>query len=127
MKYFFDNCISPKLPAMLRALGEDAIALRDAFPEGIKDVPLFEKIKGKNLVFISTDAKQLTREHEARALKQAGNTALFLGPFFEKMLLWDQAVWLVRRWPRISGFAEGVAPGTCAEIKQNGTALIYPL
>ena len=97
------------------------------FPEGIKDVPLFEQIKGRNLVFVSTDAKQLTREHEARALKQAGVTSLFFGPFFEKMLLWDQAAWLIRKWPTIKGFAEGVAPGTCAEIKQSGRALIYPL
>ncbi len=112
---------------MLRALGEDVVALREEFPEGIKDVPLFEKIKGRKLVFVSTDARQLTREHEARALKQAGNTAIFFGPFFEKMVLWDQAAWLVRRWPTIRGFAEGVAPGTCAEIKQSGKALIYRL
>jgi hypothetical protein len=127
VKYFFDNCISAKLPAMLRALGEDAIALREELPEGIKDVPLFDQIKGKNLVFITTDTKQLTREDEARALKKAGNTALYFGRFFEKMLFWDQAVWLVRRWPKIKGFAEGAAPGTCAEIKQNGTALVHPL
>ena len=112
---------------MLRALGEDAVALREEFPENVKDVPLLGSIKGRGLIFISTDLKQLTREREARALKQAGNTAIFFGPFFEKMLFWDQAVWIVRRWPRIKGFAEGVAPGTVAEIKQNGTALIYPL
>jgi hypothetical protein len=127
VKYFFDNCISPKFAVMLRSLDEDAVALHEGFPAGIKDERLFEGIKGRKLVFVSTDAKQLTREQEARALKDAGVTALFFGPFFGKMLLWDQAAWLVRRWPTIRGFAEGVAPGTCAEIKQSGKALIYPL
>ena len=113
---------------MLRALGEDAEALRENHPENIQDVPLFQELGNRpDLVFISTDKSQRTREQEARALKQAGITALYFGPFFERMKLWDQAVWLVKRWPRIKGFAEGVAKGTCAEIKQNGSALVYPL
>jgi len=127
VKYFFDNCISCKFPPMLRALGVDAVSLREEFPEAITDVRLFERIKGRNLVFISTDTRQLTRKQEELALKQAGVTALYFGPFFEKKLLWDQAIWLVLRWRQIDGFACGVAPGTCAEIKQNGKALVYPL
>jgi hypothetical protein len=110
---------------MLCALGEDVVSLREEYPEGIQDVPLFEKLRGRHLVFVSTDTSQLTREHEARALQRSGNTALYFGPFFEKMTLWDQAIWIVRRWQKIKGFAEGVVPGTVAEIKQNGKSLTY--
>jgi hypothetical protein len=78
-------------------------------------------------VVVSTNTSQLTREHEARALKQAGVSALYFGPFFERMKLWPQATWLVTKWPKIRGFAEGVILGTVAEIKQNGSALVYPL
>jgi hypothetical protein len=127
VKYFFDNCISPKLPDMLRALGEDAVALREELPEDIEDVPLFSQLRGQKVVLVSTNTSQLTRDHEARALKQAGISAIYFGPFFERMKLWQQATWLVTKWPKIRGFAEGVVLGTVAEIKQNGSALVYPL
>jgi hypothetical protein len=127
VKYFFDNCISPKLPEMLHALGVDAVALSDGLPSDTKDIALFGHLCGRELVFISTDTSQLTRQQEARALKQAGVTALYLGPFFPKMKLWAQAVWLVTKWPGISAFACNIAMGSCAEIKQNGTARFYPL
>lgn len=113
---------------MLRALGEDAEALREKYSENIDDIPLFQELqKRPDSIFISTDKSQRNREEEAKALKRAGITALYFAPFFQKMKLWDQAVWLVKRWPRIKGFAEGVAKGTCAEIKQNGSALVYQL
>jgi hypothetical protein len=127
VRYLLDNCISPKLAGMLRALGEDAVALREEFPEDIEDVALFSQLSGQNVVFLSTDTSQLTRKHEARALKQAKITALFFGPFFGKMGLWQQAAWLVAKWPRIRQFSEVVTAGNCAEIKQNGTVDFYPL
>jgi hypothetical protein len=113
---------------MLFALGEDAEPLRAHHPENIEDVPLFAEIaKRSDIVFISTDTSQRTRKDEARALKQAGVTALYFGPFFERMKLWDQAAWLTKKWPIIKGFAEGVDKGTCAEIKHNGRALVFHL
>lgn len=112
---------------MLHALGEHAVALRDEYAEDIDDVTLLSRLRGPHLVFLSTDTSQLTREQEARALKQANVTAIFFGPFFERMKLWPQAVWLVTKWPKIKGFAEGVIPGTIAEIKQNGSVLVFPL
>ena len=127
MKYLFDNAISYRLANMLKALGVDVIALREEFPQDTKDTQLFEHLHGRNVVFVSTDTSQLSREQEARALKGARITALYLGPFFQRMKGWDQAIWLVRRWKVIEGFAEGVAAGTCAEIKQNGKALVYQL
>ena len=64
MKYFFDNCISPKFATMLCAPEVDAVALREQFPVDIKDVQLFQNLHGQQIVFISTDTSQLTRENE---------------------------------------------------------------
>ena len=128
MIYFFDNCISYKLSDMLRALDVDTESLREKHPTNIKDLVLFSQLqKRRDVVFVSVDRSQLTREAEARALKEADMTALYFGPFFQKMKFWDQAIWLVKRWPRISGYAEGVVMGTCAGIKQNGRAEVYRL
>ena len=54
MKYFFDNCICPKYAQMLRALDVDVTALRELFPQDIKDVDLLSELPshlGKDVVF----------------------------------------------------------------------------
>ena len=112
---------------MLKALEEDTVALRDEFPENIKDSDLFEKLAGRQVVFITFDKRQRTRPLEVRALRKSGITALFFGPFWDGMSFWKQAEWLIRRWPLIRGFAQGVAMGTCAEIQQNGRARTFQL
>jgi hypothetical protein len=127
VKYFFDNCISYRFADMLSALGVDAVALRSQFSPDIEDVDFLAQLTGTGMVLMTADISQATRVQEARALKEAGVTTLFLGPFWSKLKFWDQAVWLVRRWPRIDGFASNVTKGTCAEIKQNGTALVFLL
>ena len=127
MKYFFDNCISYRYVDMLRALEVDAVALKSTFDDRIKDVPLFEALQGSNVVYISGDTSQTTRVQEARALKEAGITALFLGRSWAKKSFWQQAVWLVTKWPLIDGFARGAAKGTCAEVKENGRAMPFQL
>jgi hypothetical protein len=112
---------------MLRALEVDAVALRSQFSESIKDIELFEKIRGGESVFVSCDLSQTTRRLEARALKDSGVTAIYLGPFWNKMVFWDQAAWLVHHWPKIDGFASNVVQGTFAEIKRNGKAMVFTI
>src|SRR5262245_34387054 len=102
---------------MLKALDVDAVALRELFSQSIKDPDLFKELHGSDVVYIAADRKQTTRIAEARALKDAGITALFMGPFWDRMPRWQQATWLVTKWPLIDGFAAGVAKGTCAELK----------
>ena len=94
---------------MLSALGEDAIALREEFPQDIKDKDLLKELQGANIVFVSADRKIRTKAVEATLLKEANVTSLFLGPFWSKMGLWEQAAWLVKQWPKIRGFVDGVA------------------
>jgi len=127
VKYLFDNCISFRYAAMLGALGVDAEPLRQNFAQDIQDVALFKEMKGSRLVFVTADTRQVTRRQEAIALKECGITAIFFGRFWSKLDFWQQAAWLVTKWPRISGFSENVTLGTCAEIKQNGAANVFAL
>ncbi len=127
MKYFFDNCISYRYVDMLRALGVDAAALRSQFAESIKDVELFQQLQGSESVFISCDLMQRTRPLEAKALKECGVTALYLGPFWLKMTFWEQAAWLVAHWVKLDNVATSVVQGSFAEIKRNGKAMFFPL
>ncbi len=127
MKYFFDNCISHRFAKMLMALDIDVIALRDAFPQDIGDVELISKLKESHRVFVSCDRKQRTREREAFAIRESGLTSLWFAPFWSKYDFWEQAKWLVNRWELIDGYVHGVAPGTCAEVQQNGRSKPFQL
>jgi hypothetical protein len=129
VKYLFDNCISYKFARMLAALEEftEVVSLRDKFPQDISDVELFAKLKHSDYVFITNDARQRTREQEARGIKEAGLTALWLGPFWGKKTFWDQAKWIITRWPTIDGYVQGVAKGTCSEVKENGKSRPFNL
>ncbi len=113
---------------MLAALEEyEVVALRDMYPEDTDDLDLFPALKGSGFVFVTCDDRQKTREGEARALKDSGLTALWLGPFWDKKQFWDQAKWIINRWPTIDGYIKGVAPGTCSEVKENGRSRPFVL
>jgi hypothetical protein len=127
VKYFFDNCISYRYADMLSALGVEVEALRHSFSESITDMDLFEQLRGWEVAYLSGDTSQTTQIHEARALKECGITALFLGPFWSKMTFWPQAIWLVKHWETIDGFARAVSLGTCAELTQRGKAKVFQL
>lgn len=123
MKFFFDNCISFRLADMLRALGVDAVALRHEMDANTDDLTLLETLsKTTDTVLVSLDRAQTRVPVEASALKSANITALYFGRFWSRKELWDQAIWLVRRWKQIEGFAEGTERGTVAVVKENGRA-----
>ncbi len=66
MKHFFDNAISPRYAHMLAALGVEALALRDQFPDDIDDVTLFDGLRGKDIVFVTADRRIRRRQSEAK-------------------------------------------------------------
>jgi len=125
VKYFLDNCICYKYAGMLRAIDVEIVALREHFPENIADVELLAKLKDSGYVFITADRRQQTRRQEARAIVDAGLTAVFFGPFWSKMKMWPAAAWLVNKWDAIDSFARNAKVGTCAEFNHNGKFSLF--
>lgn len=119
MIYFFDNNISPRYAEMLRALGVNVTALSERFPPNIKDEDFLPQLK--DCILITGDQRIRTRKIEAAALRQSGISALFLARFWPRLVLWDQARWLVTRWPDIDRFTSRTSMGTYAEVQQGGT------
>lgn len=110
---------------MIAALDVDCIALRDELPQNTKDPDLFQFLKkkkktSKKLVFLSDDKSQLTREVEARLLKELRVTSIYFEPFWSKLRRWDQAIWLVKHWQTIEKFCESTEYGSCGRMKQRG-------
>jgi hypothetical protein len=120
LKYFLDNNISYKFAKMLAALDCDVVALRESFSTDITDEKLLTQLAGRDIVFVTGDRMMLRRPQELQALKIAGISVLFLGPFWSKMGFWRQAEWWIRRWHLIDGFSRAAAKGTFAEVSQGG-------
>lgn len=112
---------------MLSALGVQVTSLRNEFAESIADTDFLRRLNARHDVYITYDHRQKTRKAEAAALKESGLTALWFAPFWGKLVMWEQAKWLVHRWESIDAFASSVEPGTCAEIKQKGRAHVFQL
>lgn len=89
------------------------------FPPNVKDTEYLPQLR--DCVLITGDQRIRTRQAEAAALRRSGVTTLFLARFWTKLSFWDQARWLVSRWPDIDRFASTVPAGTCAEVKQRGS------
>lgn len=127
MKYLFDNNISPCFAEMLHALRCDVVALRKIMPPDTKDADFLGDLNRKYGidVFLSSDKSQRTNAVEAALLQTSGCTSLYLNRFWSPLGFWEQARWLIRHWENIDGFCRGAAPGTCADIQQNGRCRMF--
>jgi hypothetical protein len=123
MKFLLDNNISFRLARALSALeteGNEVTALRDAFNENTPDKEWLGVLGAEGGVLVTADSRILTRPQEAAILKQLKITSFFLGPFFMRTRFWDQAVWMVRRWPDFKNAARMMEQGTCLTVPQRG-------
>ncbi len=118
--FFFDNHLSPHFAHMFKALGIDVRALRDEFLANTDDVVWIPEIGRRGWVLITYDRGIATNAVEARALKHNNVTTIFLGRFWRNLRRWDQVVWLVRNWPKITEFVETNPQGTIAQFPQKG-------
>jgi hypothetical protein len=117
--FLLDNMISPKVALALRALEQDAWALREKFAENTPDSQWIAQLGRYGWALVTFDRRILSRPHEAAILKQGQVTAFFLGPFFRKYTFWDQAVWIIRHWPKFVNMAQTISRGTCFRVQQN--------
>jgi predicted nuclease of predicted toxin-antitoxin system len=120
--YLLDNDISFRFAHLLAALGVDVVSVRDVedLGEDASDMEILHWLTGRERVFVTADKHIRSRPAEVAALKESHVTALFLERFWSKLDFWQQAAWLVARWPQIDQFASGASPGTCASIQQRG-------
>ena len=112
--------IPPCFAEALRILRQDARALREEFLEDTPDIVWIQELGKRGWPLITVDRRIWSRPQELVALRQAGVTAFFLGPFFSKALFWDQAVWLMRHWPKFRNVTAALVKGACFTVQQNG-------
>lgn len=122
MKFFIDNCLSPKYAAILGALDHhgEVTSLRANFPPDTPDVVWIKELGAKGWVLITKDRSQMSNPPERAALKSAGVIAFFLAHAFDHFLLDDQAWRVLRFWPAIAARAKKAKKGDCYVVRIQG-------
>ena len=109
---------------MLSELDVEAFALRDVMDPATADIEIIEWIESNSefdsWVFVTGDLKTRTRPLEGSVFSETDVTLIYFANFWCKKKLWDQAAWLVAKWPMIREFCETSEKGACAEVQQNG-------
>jgi len=118
--------ISHRFAKALVALDKDVVSLREYFEPSTPDIVWLEELGRKGWPLITADKRIRSRPQERAILKSAHLTTFFLGRFFLKMHYWDQAVWLIRRWPRIEETARSFTRSVHFSVQQSGKMTPLP-
>ena len=114
MRFFFDNCLSPRLAQALNILDEKhkVTHLRKKFREDVDDPEWIRVLSDEgNWVVVSSDARILRNPQNREAWRQSRLTGFFFKKGWANFRMWEQTWRAVRWWPEITKQAERVQPG----------------
>lgn len=100
MTFFFDNNLSYRLAAGLRAFGEEVWHLRDTFPPVTPDDVWLPDVGQRGWYVITRDKRISRKPAEVAALKGAGVGA-FIFTQQKDLDLWGWVETVIRRWREI--------------------------
>ena len=127
MRFFFDNCISPKLARAMHELSQpehEAVALRGKFPEGALDMDWIPRLGQEGRwIIVSGDLRIKTRPIERELWRAAKLTTFFMAKNFPRLEAWEQVRWMVDKWPLIVEFAQKSTPGSAFIVPHRGSQL----
>lgn len=133
MKFFFDNCISPRLARAIHQLIQpkhSAIPLRDRFHADTPDNDWLSELGNETRpgtddewVVISGELRIKTRPLERAAWKQAGLTIFFMADGFVNQPEWEQVRWIIDKWPAIMDQVKRVTAGSGFIVPKKGKKL----
>ena len=129
MKYFLDNCLSPKYAAMLTAVSATdtvVMALRQEYEESTPDEEWIPKLGANGWVLISKDREQRKKPELRKALAQNRVTAFYLAKSFDHQPLMEVAWRLVKYWSKITHMGQNSRKGSQFLVDINGGVEVLP-
>ena len=126
MRFFIDNCISPRYARALRELAEiqkyEIVHLSEKFERSdVKDVDWLRTLGEEgNWVIVSGDPRISKSKADRRAWHESGLTAFFFGKGWSSLSYWKQAADIVRWWPEIVLESRRTEQGTGYLIPKKG-------
>lgn len=107
MRFFLDNCISPKFGQALEILASpwqthEIVHLSTKFARNTPDADWITALaKEGEWVIVSGDYRIARSKVEQKAWRESGLTAFFFGDRFSERAFWIQAEEIIRWWPKI--------------------------
>jgi hypothetical protein len=106
MRFFLDNCISPKYARALRVLAEmqqyEIVHLQDRFPPDIRDEDWIRQLGEEGDWVIVSGDPRISRSKPVRNVwRESGITAFFFADGWAQHRFWRQAADMVHWWPTI--------------------------
>ena len=127
MRFFFDNCLSPKLARAIHALVEpdhEVVPLRDIFPPSTPDTDWIGTLASEgDWIIVTSDHRIRSRPLERQVWRTAKLTTFFMAEAFEQIPAWEQVRWMVDKWPLIVEQAERVTGGAAFRVPKRGKKL----
>ena len=121
MRFFLDNCLSPRYAQSLNILserdGHKVVHLVDMFDRAETDLVWIRRLgKESDWIIVSGDTRILRTPQLKAEWLTSGLTAFFLGPGWMNVTYWVQAAMLLRWWPSILDQSRLVEQGTGFEV-----------
>ena len=120
MKFFCDNCLSPKFVEMLRLFKVDIEHLQERFPENFEDVNWIPIVAAEGRIILTSDSEMKRRKTEAAVLRDNNAIAFFFMKGFANHRIWRQAELLCKYWPAILETAETAKAKDMFDLKERG-------
>lgn len=121
IKFIADRNVSPVLVSILKKLKAGFIESLHKKPENeYRDEDWIPTYTARGYVIITPDRKQLREEIVAKALVSYNAKIIFLPRSFADSRAWDQALWLLKYWWRISDRAHDMTEGEFLSFHTNG-------
>lgn len=132
MRFFLDNCLSPRYAVALNALsekdGHKVVHLEDKFPRSSPDRVWIQGLGTEgDWIIVSGDTRILRHQELKQEWAQARLTAFFLGHGWMTVPYWTQVTFLIRWWPRILEQARLVERGTGFEVPYGAPRRFKPI
>lgn len=135
MKFFFDNCVSPRLARALHIVlepdGFEIVCIRDkpGFTARDADEEWLPRLRDDSPDWnvVTADLKIRSNPHRRRAWQQAQLTSFFLEPAWMDLKPLDQLWRFIQRWPEITSAATQCGRGTAHLVPVRGRIRRQPL
>ena len=131
MRFFFDNCVSPRLVEVLRLLDprHELVHLRERFDPATPDPDWIKALGAEgDWIIVSGDPRISRGLAERAAWIESGLTAFFCGDAWGSRRLLVQASELLRLWDDILERSKNAEKGSgyLLEFRTRGPRQIYP-
>lgn len=122
LKFLADENISRTLVQVLTKLGPGCLveSIHSKPEQGHPDEEWIPVYTERGYIILTPDRKQLREEVVARVLVDTSARVVFLPKRFADSKRWDQALWLLRHWPKILERSRRMRGGHLVSVHWNG-------